>query len=91
MTATSTEGQRTASHRVRRALIGGAASLGLFVLARLLAASFYPIGAYPFANLIVFLGTPSLLLSFIVPGSASLGIAGATAISALGWFVVAGR
>ena len=88
MTAKSSEGQRTFSHRVRRALIGGAVSLGLFVLARLLAACINPIGAYPFANLGLFLGTPFLLLSFIVPGSASLGIAGATAIYALSWFVV---
>jgi hypothetical protein len=52
------------------------------------ASRYYPIDASPIANLLVFLGTPFLLVSFVVPGIASVGVAGATAINAIFWFLV---
>jgi hypothetical protein len=73
------------SERWRRPQYGAAASLGLFVLARLLANRVYPIGSYPFANQMLFMGTPFLALSFFVHGISSLGLAAANVINAICW------
>lgn len=88
MTAEPGPGRPNSSHRARRALIGAAASLGLFLLARLAATFFFPIDVSPLANQLVFLGTPFLLLSWMLPGLSSAGLAGATGINALVWVVL---
>ena len=67
-----------------RPLYGAAASLGVFVLARFLGSRVYPIGVNPFANQILFMGTPYLALAFLAP-SLSLGFGAANAINAAFW------
>jgi hypothetical protein len=73
-----------------RPLYGAAASLVVFVLARLLASSVYPIGIYPFHNQILFMGTPFLALALLVPGVSSLGQGAANAINAVSWALLGG-
>jgi hypothetical protein len=77
--------QQTHSEKWRRPLYGAAASLVLFVFARFLASKVYPIGSYPLANQLFFMGAPFLALTFFVHGISSLGLAGANAINAICW------
>ena len=77
--------QRTHYEIWKRALSGAAASLLLFIIARLLADRVYPIGSYPIANQVPFMGTPFLALSFFVHGISALGLPAANAINAICW------
>ena len=77
--------QQNLSRRWSRPLYGAAASLAVFVLARLLANSVYPIGLYPFPNQILFMGTPFLALAFLLPGGSSLGLGAMNAVNAVSW------
>ena len=73
------------SEKWKRPLFGAAASLVLFMIARLFADRVYPMGSYPFANQVLFMGTPFLALSFFVPGISALGLPAANAINAICW------
>ena len=77
--------QQDVSLRRKRALYGAATSLVVFLLARFLASRVYPIGLYPFANQILFMGTPFLALAFLLPGLSSLGLGAANAVNATFW------
>jgi hypothetical protein len=76
------------SEKWRRSLYGAAASLLLFVFARVVADRVYPLGSYPFANQLCFMGTPFLTLTFLVPGISSLGLAAANAINGICWVLL---
>ena len=73
------------SERWKRPLFGAAASVFVFIIARLVVDGFYPIGSYPFANQVLFMGTPFLGLTFIVHGLSTLGLTAANAINATCW------
>ena len=68
-----------------RPLVGAAASVVVFTISRLVAGGFYPMGSYPFANQVLFMGTPFLALSFFVHGISALGLPAANAINAICW------
>jgi hypothetical protein len=69
----------------RRALYGAVVSLIVYALARFLAALVLPLDSSPFANLVLFMGTPVLILMFLIPGISSLGLAGANIINGICW------
>ena len=77
--------QQTRNGKWKRPLLGAAASLVLFIMARLFAEKVYPLGSYPLANQVLFMGTPFLALSFFVHRSSALGLAAANAINAICW------
>lgn len=79
---------QSSAPNLKRAILGGSASLALFALARLAAGFLCPIGSYPYANLALFLGTPFLLISFVIPGASSLGLAAAMTINAVFWIML---
>lgn len=69
-------------------MYGAAASLVLFVSARLIAELVYPMGRYPFPNLLFFLGTPYLALTFLSHETSYIGPLAANAISAIFWVML---
>jgi len=73
------------SKKWRRALYGAAVSLIVFVLARFLAELVFPLDRSPFANLLLFMGTPFLILMSLIPDISSLGLAGANIINGICW------
>jgi hypothetical protein len=85
MTEKSGTRQETRSEKWRRSLYGAAISLALFVFARSIADRVYPVGNYPLANQLFFMGTPFLALTLIVQGISSLGLPAASAINAVCW------
>jgi len=84
---TSDEGH---SEQWRRALYGAAASLAVFVVARMIASRFYPIDSYPLANQLYFMGGPFLALTVFFRGITSLGLQGANVINAVVWVLLGG-
>jgi hypothetical protein len=89
---TESPGTRDEGHseRWKRALYGAAASLALFVVARLIAGSLYPIDSYPLANQLYFMGAPFLGLTFFFRGISFLGLQGANVINAIFWVLLGG-
>jgi hypothetical protein len=77
--------QQTRYEKWKRPLFGAAASLVLFIIARLFADRLYPMGSYPLANQVLFMGTPFLALSFFVHGISALGLPAANVINAICW------
>lgn len=80
--------QQTQYEKWQRPLYGATVSLVLFVIARFFADRVYPLGSYPLANQILFMGTPFLALTFFVQGISALGLPAANAINAICWILL---